>query len=170
MSYDPFSFPQDQATGLEDTIDWNDAGGFAWLAHHPNTTGHVIEGFEFDVDWANGLFTIYGGVAVLYQSSTWTNDHTDEGGDPQTEVGNVSFKVQRGPSVDRDLASGTNYVYLGLDQTQNNRVIFQDNTTQTPPSEPYILLGTIDTGSQSVVRYNENPSMTAEKMLITEEK
>lgn len=170
MAYDPFSFPQDAATGLQDTIDWNDAGGFAWLSHHPNTTGHVIEGFELEPDYSNDLFTIRGGVAELEQTTTWTNDHTDDGGEPEIEVGHATFRAQRGPSVDRELASGTNYVYLYLDQSANNRVLFQDNTTQTPPSEPYILLGTIDTGSQSVVYHNQHSTQTAEKMLITEEK
>lgn len=165
--YDPFSFPQDQATGLQDTIDWNDAGGFAWLSHHPNTTGHVIEGFTFEPDWANGLFTIRGGVAELEQASTWTNDHSDEGGDPETEVGNVSFRVQRGPSVDRNLADGVNYVYLHLDQTENNRVLFTDNTTQTPPAEPYLLIGTLDTQTETVVQKNRNPTATYESVLVT---
>lgn len=170
MPYDPTAFPQDESTGLEDTIDWNDAGGFAWLAHHPNTTGHVVEGFEFDVDWANNLLTVHGGVAELYQESTWTNDHTDEGGDPEKELGHVSFRVQRGPSGDRNLIDGeVNYIYLGLDQTENNTVFFQDNTTKTPPPDPYLLLGTVDTTDDTAVLMNRSPTMTAERMLITRE-
>ena len=147
MPIDDFKFPEDSGTGLTDTVDWDDAGGFAFLGYHPNISDYVLEGFELDVTWSTATLNITEGVGIASAETSETNDHTDKGGEPAKVVHGAAFKFQRGPAGDIPLTAGqVNHVYLGLDLTTNNRVIPVVNTDETPPSEPYLKLGTVNMG------------------------
>lgn len=159
MVDDTHSFPQDEGTGLDDTVDWDDAAGFAQLAHDINTVDYVVDGFTFDVNWSTDTLNVAGGVARLYQSQAQTNDHTADGGDPSKALLHTVFTVQAEPSGDIGLAANdTTYVYIGLDQQSNNNVIWQTNTDETPPSEPYLRLGYVDTDTETIAEENRRPA------------
>lgn len=171
MTYDDFTFPMDRGTGLEDTVDWNDAGAFAHLAHHPNSTDYIVDGFEFSVDFEDLLLNISAGVAEVSMSATKTNDTSnEEGGQEDKELIGATFKVQRDGSSSLNLDDGVNHVYLSIELTENNTSEFYVNTSGTSPPSPYLLLGIIDTEEESVVRPNVAPSATFRRMLITEDR
>ena len=147
MPYSDDVFPQDSGTGLSDTVDWDDAGGFAHLVHNPNATDYVERGFTFEVNWSTNTLNITEGVAMVSAETTQTNDHTDKGGEAAKVLQGASFKVQRGPTGDIALTSNAvNHVFIGVDQTSQNRVLSVVNTSETPPSPPFLKLGAVDTG------------------------
>lgn len=162
------AFPQDWATGLQEQVDWNDAGSFAHLLAHPNLTGYVAEGFEFSVNWDNNLLNVSEGRAFLWESGTETNDHREDNGPDAKELVGAVFAAQRGPSGDISLGSSDeNYVYLAIDQTTNDGVEFHTNTTETAPPEPYLRLGVVDTFDQTVEEEHRAPTTTSRRLRVT---
>lgn len=165
---DEHAFPQDWATGLQETVDWNDAGSFANLADHPNNRSYVAEGLTFDVDWANDIFQLAEGRAYLHQSTTGTNDHREDNGPDEKELEGGLFVGQRGPSGDLTLtADATNHVFMGIDQSENDLVEYHVNTTDTAPPAPYLKLGTIDTANDTYVELNRAPTVTTRRLRVT---
>lgn len=171
MAYeDEHSFPQDLATGLQETVDWNDAGAFAHHNDHPNQRSYVIGGFELDPDFANNLLSITGGKAALYESVTETNDHRADDGPDAKELEGALFTVQRGPSGDLTINDdATNYAYIAIDHEQNDVAQFFVNTTGVPPSEPYLLLGRVDTDGEQTFEENRAPTGTYNRLRVTGE-
>ncbi len=165
---DQHAFPQDWATGLQTTVDWNDAGSFASLLGHPNLRGYVSDGFEFNVDWNNNLLNISEGKAYLWEPTTETNDHRGSDGPDVKKLIDAMFVAQRGPSGDITLVDNdTNHIYIAIDQTDNDEVTFHSNTTETAPPRPYLKLGIVDTFYEIPYEMYRAPSMTSRRMRVT---
>lgn len=139
-------FPQDGATGVEETVDWDDAGAFAQLVYSLNTIDYVVKGYEFTVDDTNDILNIGPGVARVTQDTTKTNDHSGDDGPEAKTLELAAFVAQTSASGDISLTGGAvNHVYLSVDQTTNDRPLFRVNTDGTEPSDPTLKLGTVDT-------------------------
>lgn len=173
---DDHAWPQDWGTGLDDQVDWVDAGALAHLLDHPDQRGYVAEGFEFSVDYTNGLLNIDAGKAFLHESTTSTNDHREDDGPAPKELLGAIFVVQTGVSGDLTLTDGdVNYVYIGLDQTINENdpdvgsdaIQYYINTTQSPPPEPYLLIGTVDTANNTKQELNRARDTTHNRLRVT---
>lgn len=171
---DQHSWPQDWGTGLDGQVDWVDAAHIAHLIDHPNLRG-VAEGFKFTVDHTDNILNIGAGNAYLRESETETNDHRgDDGPAPKVLEGGL-FKVQAGVSGDLGLVDNeVNYVYLGLDQSLNeddsdtgSPIGWFVNTTQTPPPEPYLRLGRVDTFTDEVFEENRAPTTESRRVRVT---
>lgn len=146
MSFDPSVFPQDEATGIVSTVDWDDAGAIAQLAYDLNTTDYVLTGFEFTYDESNLILNVSGGVARVSQQTVATADKTEDDGPPAKVLQFAAFVAQRGASGDMSLTdAAVNHVYIAVDQTTNDRVTFRVNTDATVPPEPSLKVGTVDT-------------------------
>lgn len=160
MSYDPHSFPQDGATGIDDTVDWDDAGAFAQLAFDLNTVDYVLDGFEFtNFNFDTGVFNVTGGLARVTQETTQTNSHEDDDGPPAKTLQLAAFVTQTGASGDLQLTTGEiNHVYLAVDQTSNDRTLFRVNTDATAPPDPSLKLGTVDVPNQTYSYVNRLPA------------
>ena len=142
---DPHVFPQDSGTGVTDEADWDDAASFAWHEDSPNERDYVVSGLEFTVNEQTNTLNISAGKAKLYQAQAETNDHTGDGGSPAKVLLHTLFTVQPDPSGDISLSDGAvNHVYLGLNQQENDGYVWQQNTDQTPPPDPYLKLGEVD--------------------------
>lgn len=172
---DDHAWPQDWGTGLDDQVDWVDAAAVAHLMDHPNLRGCVADGMEFDVDYTNNILTITAGNAYLRETTTTTNDHReDDGPAPKTLEGGV-FKVQNGVSGDISLVDNEiNYVYLNLDQTNNeddettaNPISYVTNTTATAPTEPYLRIGRVDTFAAEKFEENRSPVTESRRLRVT---
>lgn len=59
-------------------------------------------------------------------------------------------------------ASATNHIFLGLDEASLDTVLFTVNTTGTPPSAPYIKLGTVTTGGAAITSIDNIRSKASE--------
>lgn len=173
---DEHVWPQDWGTGLDDQVDWVDAGALANALDHPNLRGYVVEGLEMSVDYTNGIVNISDGKAFLYESTTETNDHRDDDGPGPKELLGALFPVQIGVSGDLTLVDGeTNQIYLALDQSVNetdpddgaSALEYHINTTQTVPPEPYLLIGTVDMESQTATEKNRAPKTTHSRLHVT---
>lgn len=160
-------FPQDQATGLSDTADWDDAGAFAHHRDSINDRDYVVSGLEPTVDWATGTLNISAGVAQIWQSEVETNDHSGDGGPTPKVLQGALFTVDTDPSGDLGLTDGaTNHVFLGVNQQQNNDYIWQVNTDNTAPPEPFLKLFTIDMNAESVDKLNRAPTGTFRELTV----
>lgn len=158
MSYDDSTFPQDEATGITSTVDWDDAGGFAQLAYDLNTVDYVLTGFEFDYDPDTYTLNITGGVARVSQPSVATADKTEDDGPPAKTLQLAAFVSQRGPSGDIPLTAGAvEHIYLAVDQTTNDRALFRHNVDDTSPPEPSLKLGTVNTTDGTITLLNRLP-------------
>lgn len=175
---DDHAWPQDWGTGLNEQVDWVDAGALAHLLDHPNLRGYVAEGLEFTYDSTNNILNIGDGKAFLHESATETNDHREDDGPAPKELLGALFAVQTGVSGDLTLVDGdTNYVYLALDQTVNetdadqggSALEYHINTTQTAPPEPYLRVGRVDTFEQVAYEENRAPATTHNTLRITGE-
>lgn len=165
---DDHTYPQDWGTGLSEQVDWVDAGAFAHLADHPNLRGYVEHGFGFTADWANNILNVGDGKAFVFETGTQTNDHRDEDGPDAKDLIGGTFVVQRDVSGDLALTdSDMNYVYLSVDQTDNDATAYYTNTTQTRPSEPALLLGRVDTANDVIYEMNRNPQTSSRRQRVT---
>lgn len=161
------TYPQDTGTGLDETVDFNNAAEFAQLAHDINGVDYVVDGLSFTVDYTNNILNISEGVAKLYQSSAETPDHSADGGEGPKTIAHTVFVAQLDASGDLTLTdSATNHVFIGIDQNTQNRTIYQINTTDSPPAEPYLKLGTVDTVTDTHTEMNRAPAGTFRRLVI----
>lgn len=165
---DDHTFPQDWGTGLDEQVDWTDAGSFAHLNDHPNLRGYVERGLNFNVDETTDILNITDGRAFVYESTTASNDHRDEDGPDAKTLEGGTFVTQRDVSGDIALtADAMNYVYLAINQNNNDQTEYYTNTTESPPPEPYIRLGRIDTTDYTNYEENRNPVTTSRRERVT---
>lgn len=172
MAFEEHAFPEDWGTDLQEQVDWNDAAAFANLVDHPHNRGYVVTGFTFDTaDLAsNDIIRIEPGRAFLWRPQAMTNDHSGDGGPGEKTLEGALFSVQRGSSGDIGLVSNDlNYIFVRLDRTQNDTVIFATNTTGDQPDEPSLLIGRVDTSTDSVYEDNRAPAMQARRLVVTGE-
>lgn len=168
MASDEHSFPEDWGTDLQDTVDWNDAAAFANLADHPNQRGYVATGFEFTPNFSTNNLNIAEGRAYLWRSEVQTNDHTGDDGPEAKTLGGGLFVAQRGASGDINLVSGeTNHIFVRIDRSGNDTVIFSTNTTGAQPTTPSLLLGRVDTTDEEYFEDNRAPAMQAQRLVVT---
>lgn len=168
MPTDEHSFPKDWGTGLQDTVDWADAGAFANLIDHPNIRGYVVEGYEFDMNWSNNILNVGSGRAYVHISETKTNDHQGDGGPDEKTLLGGSFVAQRGASGDINLVSdAVNYIWLRADRQDNDVVAISSNTDAVAPTPPSLLIGRVDTGEEVLYEDNRAPSVKAQRIVVT---
>jgi hypothetical protein len=169
MPDETVSFPQDRATGVQDTVDFNDAASFAWLAHSPNDTEYIVDGFEINVDWNVNIVNVTGGVCKFYQSVGHTNDHSAADGPEEQQLHHLTFVGQAGASGDMVLNDdATNYIYIHLRHDDNDTLEYYVNTTATTPPDPYLLVGTVDMVAEEIVEANRAPTARFQATHFTE--
>lgn len=165
---DNHAFPQDLATGLQETVDWNDAGSFANHVDHPNLRNYVAEGLELDVSFSDNVVRVTEGKAFMWQEQTMTNDHREDEGPDEKQLMGGLFVTQRGPSGDMVLSEGTvNYVWMYIVQQETDTATFEVNTTGNPPPEPYLRIGRVDMDEEIVYEENRAPSVSAKRLVVT---
>lgn len=164
---DQHAFPQDWATGLQETVDWNDAGSFANHVDHPNLRDYVAEGMELDVNFSNNIVRVEEGKAYVHQEQTMTNDHRDSNGPDEKTLLGGTFVGQRGPSGDMVLSEGTtNYIWMNIPQHETDTVDFQVNTSGNPPPEPSLLIGRVNTATEQVFEENRAPATKSKRLVV----
>lgn len=164
---DPIVYPQDEATGATDGADWDDAAGFAFHEDSINERDYVVGGLEFNVNWSTNTLNVTDGKAKIYQSEAQTNDHSGDGGPGPKVLKHTVFTIQPDSSGDLTLTAGaTNHVYLGVNQQENDDYVWQVNTDETPPSEPYLKLGEVDTANSTITELNRAPAGTFRELTV----
>lgn len=163
----PSVFPQDEATGISETVDWDDAGGFAQLAYRQNSINYVEEGFDFTPDYTNNVLNISSGVAIVTQPTVQTGDHQEDGGPGPKVLRLAAFIAQGDASGDLALTdAAVNHVYLAVDQNTNDAIYYRVNTDQTVPEPPSLKLGTVNTTTDTYSYENRNPVGTFSRIEV----
>ncbi|WP_134672588.1 right-handed parallel beta-helix repeat-containing protein [Halorussus marinus] len=145
-------FPEDAGTGAHSSGsgDKNDAANFAQAYDAIGKTDYA-KGLTFDVDYTVPEVTIDMEKAVVSDDSATAT----QSGESRTGVA----YVQEMDAVTRSLTDGaTNYIYLNLDLATDNDASYHIDTDKTPPSAPYLFLGSVDTSADVYQLANELPS------------
>jgi hypothetical protein len=155
-------FPEDAGTGAHPSGsgDKNDAASFAQAYDAIGLTDHAKE-LSFDPDFTVPEVTIDMEKAVVTDDSA-TSTQTGETRDGVAYVQEMDLQTR---SLTDDT---TNYIYLDLDLSSDNKASYHIDTDQTPPSSPYLYLGVIDTANETYSRENAKPSETFESVSTEE--
>jgi hypothetical protein len=147
-----FVFPEDAGTGgyASGSGDANDAANFAAAFGAIGLSDGVMDGMGFTYNSGGPDVDIAAGTAVLSDTSA-TATQSSETRD------NVSFIAQIDARSTVSLSAGSlNYIYLDVDLSTDDTASIVTNTTGSPPASPSLLLGTIDTSSDTVDELNRN--------------
>ena len=142
--------PQDEGMGAADA-DWVDAAAVAQLAFDPNVSDFRVSGMDVSADFTNDEVSVATGVARLTAPTA--------GGKNDGDRSNVLFAAEITSAMTAALAdaSGTNYVYLDADPSTLDGLSIVVNSTGTAPSEPSLLLATVDASAETVTQENTLP-------------
>ena len=168
MPTDQLVNPQDYGTGLTSDRDWIDAAIDAHLACSINAVDYIYPGgCALTVNQDTDTLNISEGWGKFYQSQSETNDHSADGGPEPFVVEHTSFTARIPRSGDIGLTSNAKtHIYWGLDQSSNNNGDWKINTDDTPPSEPYIKLGWVDTTDYTVKPLNRLPMLGGRSLTV----
>lgn len=138
---------------VEDNDTFNAAAVGALLARE-NLLNYVERGFQFTADYANNLLDVTAGNAK------------NPGNLAVLEDGDGNAKVVAPDDVaDLSLTDGaTNYVYVAYDPSNRNDVYYHVDTNQSPPSDPSLLVGEVDTATDSAALRNREPAASFESV------
>ena len=148
-----FAFPQDEGIGTHSvgSGDKNDAANFGAVYDAIGLTDFVKTGMNFTVDYATPAVDISAGKAVLTVDSataTQENETRDEG---------VAFTVETDARTDLSLTdAAVNHVFLDISLTSDDAPSFHIDSDDTPPSQPYLKIGTIDTSNDTATELNRD--------------
>jgi len=171
---DAVVFPQDPGTSPNDGIGFatDPPSGASWalLTQYKSGGGdYVLDSANgslgFSVDEVNDELTIDPGVAYIKQSTANLSVQSEVGSNYDIALGGnteivyavlIPTPVTVGLDVDVE-----NDVYLAIDPDTRNSARVETGNTLTPPTDPSIELGTVDSNTGSVVsRPNDNPNGT----------
>lgn len=148
-------WPQDPSIGS--SKDELDAANIASHAYSPYDTDYVVEGLGFTVDYTTPQFDVEKGKVKVSQSTGVANV---EGG---TREHGLTFvvEIEDGEFDAISLTDGAvNYIYLDVDNTQDNTASIEVGTNDPPSSlgsQPYLKIGEIDTTNDEKVELNRYP-------------
>ena len=127
-----------------------------------NQTDYKERGFGFNPDWTNNDLTIG-------TTDQWGNFANIE------DAKQAYYLLADQRTVSLPNTNGKNYVYLHHDPTQGDHIGIHVDSNQTPPTNPSLLIGTVDTSNQTYDdTINDSPggefeSVTTEGVRINEE-
>ena len=134
-------FPEDTGTGANDG-DYADAANFA--SAMDTLTDYVANGMTFTVDYGVPSVDVSAGKAFVSDSAAGMAQNAE------TRDRGVSFVVEAAARTGLGLADGdVNHVYLDVDLSQDDGVSYTINTTGSPPADPAIKIGEIDTSADT---------------------
>lgn len=141
-----YTFPQDWGTGgyADYEGDPNDAANFGSLVGAARPVSALIRGLKFqNVDYTNLTFDVTDGKAYLVDDGiTASTANVD-----RDEVGFVNSYIETsGLSIEDQTV---NHVFAATDLSINNEPYIEVNSTNTPPSNPNVKIGEIDTDTQT---------------------
>jgi len=101
-----------------------------------NQTDYKERGFGFNPDWTNNDLTIgttdqWGNFAIIKDAKQ------------------AYYLLADQRTVSLPNTNGKNYVYLHHDPTQDDHIGIHVDSIQTPPTNPSLLIGTVDTSNQT---------------------
>lgn len=149
-----FVFPQDG--------DYGDAADFASWLDHGSMSSHVSYGLEFqNIDWAGGEFDTTKGKAFLRDSS----EQGARSGETREGVVYEAFLDTRSNVALAD-DDGVNYIYATFDVKTNDSASLYVTANQgdDPTGGPFVMIGTIDAGRETVENLNRGPDITPEEV------
>jgi hypothetical protein len=158
---DAVVFPEDDGTGVPDGAeDYDSAGHFGLLSQHQGGT-YVGNGLGFtNVDTTNETVDITTGHAFVEFSSVTVQSGSGTTYDttlPDAIVMTIVLPSNVTLSLDTD---ATNDVYLATDPTTNDGAYLRHGSAVTEPTDPSVLLGTVNTADGSTTRASDNASPT----------
>jgi hypothetical protein len=158
---DAVVFPEDDGTGVPDgSEDYNSAGHFGLLSQHQGGT-YVGNGLGFtNVDTTNETVDITTGHAFVEFSSVTVQSGSGTTYDttlPDAIVMTIVLPSNITLSLDTD---ATNDVYLATDPTTQDGAYLRHGSAVTEPTDPSVLLGTVNTSDGSTTRASDNASPT----------
>ena len=168
---------QDYGTGLAPTDERDPISAAYVAAGDAFATDYVLAGANFITDFlsaTNGIFNVTAGTAILTidpadVGMTAFAVQTDPGDETSYDIdwhGPVALPISIPQSPDLELEAGVNQVYLTLDPTQNNSVAIEWGTTVDPAS-PRLLLGSLDTDTESTTLASREPDLEAGALVAT---
>lgn len=139
-----YTFPQDWGTGSypEKAGDANDAANFGSLIGAAQPISVVLFGLTFkNVDFTNLTFDVDAGKVYFVDNGITAATSSEE-------LDGVGFVNQLDPRTGLTLAENTvNHVYVATDLSDRDKLYVDVNSTETPPSDPSLKVGEIDTSS-----------------------
>jgi hypothetical protein len=158
---DAVVFPEDDGTGVPDgSEDYNSAGHFGLLSQHQGGT-YVGNGLDFtNVDTTNDTVDITTGHAFVEFSSVTVQSGSGTTYDttlPDAIVMTIVLPSNITLSLDTD---ATNDVYLATDPTTQDGAYLRHGSAVSEPTDPSVLLGTVNTADGSTTRASDNASPT----------
>lgn len=109
-----------------------------WMGQ--SSVGDYVEsGLNFTADFTNTNLDISDGKAHVFNTAGYGQDIT-------------TF-----PDARTNLAltdNTTNYVFLAVDTSNNDSLFYHIDTDNTPPADPHLLIGVVDTSDNTVVEKN----------------
>lgn len=115
-----------------------------WLGR-ANLGNYVESGLSFTADFTNVVLDISDGKAYLHESAGYGQDITAL---PDARTGLALTD------------NATNYVHLAVNTANNDDVYYHIDTDNTPPADPSLLLGTVDTANNATTETNRFPDVT----------
>ena len=168
---------QDYGTGLAPTDERDPISAAYVAAGDAFATDYVLAGANFITDFgsaANGIFNVTAGTALLTidpadVGMTAFAVQTDPGDETSYDIdwnGPVALPISIPQSPDLELEAGVNQVYLTVDPTQNNNVAIEWGTT-VDPAGPRLLLGSLDTDTETTTLASREPDLEAGALVAT---
>jgi len=151
MRLTDYVFPEDPGINNNLTNDWTDAAQFGQLAFGSLNKDYVVSGMTFNVDYQTPSFELSGGVAKIAAPTGQTQDHSgDSPSRGQITLSNMVYAVDMDPKQNISLAdNAVNHVYLNVDLSTDDTILVHVDTDETPPPEPSMKRGIINTSSNS---------------------
>lgn len=158
---DAVVFPEDDGTGVSDgSEDYDSAGHFGLLSQHQGGS-YVGNGLGFsNVDTNKNTVDVGSGHAFVEFDSVTVQSGSGSTYDT-TLPDPIVMTIVLPTSVTITLDDGAeNDVYLATDPTTNDGAYLRHGSTVTAPSDPSVLIGTVDTTDGGTTRANDNASPT----------
>lgn len=141
-------YPEDTGTGATDG-DYADAANLAQLVHSMGFSDTVVSGMNFS-NISGTSVDIGSGVAVVSDTSA-TAKNTSE-----SRTG-VSYVVEADARTGLTLTDNSiNYIFLKIDLTSDDTITYHIDTDNTPPTDPYLNIGTVDTNDNTATELNRD--------------
>jgi hypothetical protein len=150
---DAYVFPQDGASsGISDfDADWQNAAYVGGLAK-AQTTDYTPEGVDVTVDYANNTFDATSGLSFIEDTQDIEFRDWDDSEQVRSGLwteGYLSVMFFEGATgIPLETTTGTNYVYLGWDRSDQNSTFIRVADTDNPPAIG-VKIEAIDAGANS---------------------
>ena len=151
-------FPEDGGTGAAQG-DFMDAANFASLAYSSDKEDYIEEGLDVAYDGTD--ITVTAGKAFVTDSSAslvQAAESRDNGVIYEIDLDARTLSPQD--------TSGMNYVFADVDLSSDDTVSVFVSTNSSPPADPSITLGVVDTANDIVGQPRERREIRANKVSV----